>query len=448
MNGNFYASSIYTGEVAGTQAYGYLDDDPYGNIGDNDAAGGRFTGFSGGSVDFIEGGVARTALFDVPREPLLSLGSLQHANIGRYTIDPSYIIGNSFAPARIRDLNDFHATGYGDKNIDAWDLSYVLNQQLWDSYFFSSIPQGLTPANLSDLQRDKGHLPNHRLRLISRDARLSPDDLTNNDGGDDSETFYEVASNMAIEGAFNINSTSAEAWAAFLASSRNLAIPSYHPDTAELQNNTTTESGAVFSRLMHPIDGKYDSIDVDGMTFWRGYRALDDAETQALATEIVALIRQRGEPFSSLAEFVNRPLEDAPNNGPARAGILQEAVNRAGLNDAVLADAYSGAPSPSGITHNQFNGNAPTSGFPGYLTQADILQTLGPLMTARSDTFTIRSYGDSINPLTGNVDTQAWCEAVVQRMPEETVHGQDHLARDANRRFRIISFRWLTKSDI
>lgn len=35
------------------------------------------------------------------------------------------------------------------------------------------------------------------------------------------------------------------------------------------------------------------------------------------------------------------------------------------------------------------------AGTPGELTQGDLLRTLGPLLTVRGDTFTIRSYGES-----------------------------------------------------
>ena len=90
---------------------------------------------------------------------------------------------------------------------------------------------------------------------------------------------------------------------------------------------------------------------------------------------------------------------------------------------------------------------------PGYLTQADILQALGSHLTARGDTFLIRSYGDCVNPK-GKVESRAWCEAVVQRFPEKVNPAENisdppaNPAKDFGRRFRVVSFRWLGEEEI
>ena len=99
-----------------------------------------------------------------------------------------------------------------------------------------------------------------------------------------------------------------------------------------------------------------------------------------------------------------------------------------------------------------------STGIPGWITQADLLQVLGPSLATRSDTFRIRTYGEAVSPANGRVTARAWCEALVQRMP-------DYLAADQNaaadrgttlsplnqlfgREFRIISFRWLSPDEI
>ena len=111
---------------------------------------------------------------------------------------------------------------------------------------------------------------------------------------------------------------------------------------------------------------------------------------------------------------------------------------------------------------------------PGNLIQSDLLQSLGSALTARSDTFTLRCFGEAINP-TGETGA-VWVEAVVQRVPEfidptnpaETGSSAPKpLAAGATantdatvspsltgvnqilgRRFKIVSFRWLKADEI
>ncbi len=110
-------------------------------------------------------------------------------------------------------------------------------------------------------------------------------------------------------------------------------------------------------------------------------------------------------------------------------------------------------------------------GMPGYLTQADILQLLGPVLSARSDTFRIRTYGEVTNPATGATVARAWLEVIVQRLPEFVDPTDDPSAwrpndsrsaanawnpatthRPANlefgRRYRVVHFRWLDAPDV
>ena len=56
-------------------------------------------------------------------------------------------------------------------------------------------------------------------------------------------------------------------------------------------------------------------------------------------------------------------------------------------------------------------------GAPGIVTQMDVLNSIGPNLTARSDTFVIRAYGEALDDA-GNVIGKAWVEVVVQRTTE------------------------------
>lgn len=80
----------------------------------------------------------------------------------------------------------------------------------------------------------------------------------------------------------------------------------------------------------------------------------------------------------------------------------------------------------------------------------------------RSDTFLIRTYGDA-RDASGKILARAWCEAVVQRMPEyvdptdrpEAAEGWPGAADKLTatnalfgRRIEIRSFRWLGAEEI
>ena len=96
-------------------------------------------------------------------------------------------------------------------------------------------------------------------------------------------------------------------------------------------------------------------------------------------------------------------------------------------------------------------------GVPSFLTQADMLQKWGGVISARSDTFIIRTYGDS-KDASGDIRAKAWCEATVQRIAEPMVPDAANLDSEPDvvahpaavfgRKFKIISFRWLNHNEI
>jgi hypothetical protein len=53
-------------------------------------------------------------------------------------------------------------------------------------------------------------------------------------------------------------------------------------------------------------------------------------------------------------------------------------------------------------------------GAPGIVTQMDVLNSIGPNLTARSDTFVIRAYGEAFDN-NGQSIGKAWVEVVAQR---------------------------------
>ena len=238
-----------------------------------------------------------------------------------------------------------------------------------------------------------------------------------------------------MDGAFNVNSTDVEAWTALLSGLRGEAF--------QVEGGAPSPSSqSAFPRFRHPA-GKTDDN-------WNGFRALDDAQIRTLAENLVREIRLRG-PFLSLGEFVNRRVEDS---ALGKSGAIQAAIDAGKLNEQAKQESFSTDKYPSEAQNHII---ADTGvGIPGFLTQADVLQSLAPVITVRSDTFTIRGYGEA-RDAAGKVMARSWCEAVVQRTPQ-FVDPTD--AADAaiasitptnqtfGRRFEITSFRQLSPSEI
>jgi hypothetical protein len=95
-------------------------------------------------------------------------------------------------------------------------------------------------------------------------------------------------------------------------------------------------------------------------------------------------------------------------------------------------------------------------GFPGWTRQADILRPLAPILSARDDTFVIRTHGDARDD-DGNVVSRAVCEAIVRRTRDYvdpadaadiTGTPTSNVNQTFGRRFEVVSFRWLNPAEI
>lgn len=380
-------------------------------------------------------------LFDMPSSPLATLASFQHAHLSRYNHEPTYAFGNSFANIRIPRDEYFVSNYTNNSNWRNYDLSFVLNQRIWDQYFFSTIPYWiLRKEGTSAFDAEMGEILSGEEPLINsqyvfRDRGVSVATFRN---FTDPESLRVPASQLLVNGAFNVNSDSVEAWKALLGSMRGVDVPVRNPETGTLG---WVKADRVFSRFMIPW--------ADDNDFWKGFRALSEEEIEDLATAIVNENRKRG-PFRSLADFVNRRLA---NDATGLAGTLQAAIDATDIN--AKGKTLSGA-DPVSIDSTWFHNNSSgpqATGFPGYLTQADVLQAIGAVLSIRSDTFRIRAYGSVTNPLTGVVEAEAWCEAIVQRTPikadgSDPLADQPDVADNLGRRFEIVSFRWLPPDEI
>ena len=398
--------------------------------------------------------------FDVPAAtgPLVSLGQLQHfnasGNVDGYTqtlgsppsggaaaatasmlglaVAPAYAVGNSRASPYIA-RSAWSSTA--NQRI-VYDASWLLNRTLWDRYFFSTVPQS-GPFDFAT-----GLLSNPRLRPFRAN-------LASTKVGAYSATPVAAAANLLNLGAFNVNSTSIEAWTALFTSLNGIPYP-----------GTATGLSGAFARSVRQIGGNANAADGVSADAWSGYRNLTSTEISTLATKMVDQVRLRG-PFVSLADFVNRRLD---SSAKGLEGALAAAIAAAGLNIGTSTATYGAQ--PAGNTPPMVDTTniepAQVAGVPGWLTQADLLQALGPTLAARSDTFVIRTYGEVLDPVNSTaanpiVVGRAWLEAVVQRQPDyvdaaNTVDQRATALTSTNgnfgRKFVIVSYRWLGPGDI
>ncbi|MBC7927869.1 MAG: hypothetical protein H7039_19660 [Bryobacteraceae bacterium] len=427
--------------------------------------GGQGFSYWGNSHDAT--GSDRVVLFDVPRRDLVSIGQLQHANAGRFSYEPTYIAGNSYANIRIpldswkASITDTFSSTRSlpwaiSGNFNLYDASYLINETLFDSYTFTTIPQtnddfapgGLqgNAATYSGLLAGTLQLPNPRYLPYKPAGSNFTESKLKELGNADAGSFFHNAGHILVDGSFNVNSTSVDAWEAFLSGTHKLKVH-------KINDSGTLDGFHAPTRVRFPRAASHLS---DGMSttsiddsYWTGFRELEQTEVRQIATEVVNQVRQRG-PFLNLGDFVNRKLQ---STDLGKSGALQAALDLT-VNKGL--DASYELPAGHATFDNIPVDSTQGSGFPGQLLQGDVLQTLAPYMSVRSDTFTIRAYGearDSSNRPTARV----WCEAVVQRLPDPmpstsgSGSATQELAKPTStfgRRFNILSFRWLHPQEI
>lgn len=406
----------------------------------------------GNSLD--DQGSQQVILFDVPREPLVSLGQLQHAAAGRFSYEPTYVVGNSYANIRL-PLNNWFRTDATDTysgqhnnlfaipgSFSLYDASYLVNEALFDSYTFSTIPQDSSQNELDSYLNRTQLLQNPRyLPYEPLGSTFNAENLQADESGRTNAGF------LLVDGAFNVNSTSVEAWEVFLSGTKGL--PFRKMDASGAVTGFEDIDGVHFPRVQTIMGEPWENAP-DGDA-WFGFRELTTTEIRELAEAIVEQIRERG-PFHNLSDFINRQLA---TNEAGRAGVLQAALDAA-INSTIPTTSSFEFDTDRGRFGQIAEGSTQGAGFPTQLLQGDLLQALAPYMQTRSDTFKIRTYGESVSPITGETVSRVRGEAVVQRLPDPVADASsgDALNELANpsstfgRQFQIVAFRWLTDDEI
>ena len=432
-------------------------------------------GFFGASY-MASPGQSHLVTHSVPREPPVSLGAFQHALANGVEawiyngttffdriLQPSitHAIGNSFATPCIAPDQ---TTGTFN-SMPAVDHSWLANDALWDQWFVSSLAERKAPhlgaqqtgtarslfERFVGLNSDPVPLPNRHYLYAGKNPETDVTELFSGTAPKD-DAYLMVASLLRIHGAFNINSTDPAAWLAMFRSTNGLKVP------VEPGDGTTNRWETGKNPLAGLLVAKGSAVESNDLTDpssedqWTGYRDPDDEELKELADAMVEEVRKRG-PFLSLADFVNRRLVSDP--ALASRGALQAALDRS-INKKLESGARSSSRGGRGIAFPDADAGSQMTHVPGHVKQGDILTTLGTRFSPRSDTFTIRAYGESRSPA-GTLLASARCEAVIQRNADyiDAADERDtpvvNLTSQANKRFgrkfTMVSFRWLTQSE-
>ncbi len=406
-------------------------------------------------------GTPRATLFEFPVAPLTSLAQLRHANLAGSGYMPfvTYTVGESMAHPLIG--TNVVREKWTDNSV-MLDHTFLANEALWDSYYLSTVADQSGPlfgttsktssVVLKEFFEGKGKLLNSRYSPYNRDSTTVPEAVKETAAGN--PAYTKLAAYLMLAGGFNVNSTSENAWKAVLASLDGADIETVlGVDPAKADWYPTL-------RVRRPAEKNIDGDPlVTHQKNWQGYRRLSKTQVDELAKEIVKEIRTRG-PFLSLADFVNRNL-GAESDVTTLKGALQAAIDRTTINAAIKQvegkELVAADVSLNGYKSVKAGIGNSAAHAPGIVTQGDVLSALGSRVTVRANTFRIRGYGETRDATGKVILAKAWCEAVVQRVPDfvdpaDPAYAQYSTLNGVNkkfgRRYEIVSFRWLGPKEV
>ena len=455
----------------------------------------------------------------IPRIPMSSIGEFQTAAINILDCIPLYSVGHSLPSLNVAANEVFHvaqgSAPTGKTLLETgtytyYDHAYLLNATLWDNFFFSTIAPEVDARNLElapiekrDMEQVwKDFLDSPQTQTLqNQSVKLIADPKTKKAAKQfqlkDPDAYRKSAALLVQEGVFNINSVDERAWRAILASTRNVPVASGRNGATPLGESSgkTPFPRSLPTANIPNQSPAFASNDLTDDATWTSAKALTNDQIEKLAAALVEKIRFRlasevhtvlytapdgselRRPFFSLGEFINRAIYKASGarGDIGKVGVIQAALLSADKKDAKINTGLDARKLASGmISDEEATGAFPApevveladgaipiaTGATGLLLQGDILQAIGSKLSARSDTFIIRSYGDVVSRTAPDKPaSRAWLEMVVQRFPEYVSPDRDEadvlpdrLKAPANkyfgRRFRVISMRWLTSSEL
>lgn len=364
----------------------------------------------------------KKVLYEIPSVPCFSLGQWQHYP---FAVEESFPYDFAFA----------HAPDAS--RVSDW--RYRMANEVWDRFYYSG-------SSLPELEVFPFY-QEYRTRKRWKETAIhtvNPLDLSRH-----------TSAKYFLRGGFNVNSTNVEAWKALLRSVEAVPLKLNTEIYGQPKNLATAQ--VIYPRTTT------DSSSSQGI--------LTAEQVESFAKAIVEEIRQRG-PFKSVSEFLNRRLDasDMSEHGTLEAAILRSQLLSFGKTpNAVRKDdepkIFRWAESFDALSM-KFIPLKESRGSESRLQAGDLLQSIAPYLTTRSDTFKVRAYGELRERSGQKIVTRVWCEAIVQRLPEWLYHrseesnqnGDDPWTAPAElrhpdnkkygRRFEVIHLKWLSPDEV
>ena len=346
-------------------------------------------------------GVNQTTEVEIPLSPPVSLGQLMHANLSVWDWFPYRTVGNSF-PSLVVPLDKAwtHGTPHNSAPYTGGntfpDMSYLMNQALWDGFYFSGAAptlKSIRDGNYNSIRKQsmqevlnaygvgEQRLANSRLRIFQPSgidpftiACAQPGFCTPSNTGKTPIGYQQLAGYLLNDGGFNVNSTSVEAWTGLYAALKGIALGSYSAQQPAQNNN------ARYPRVLSLSQSNITTADTRASSYWNGFVNLSDEQIKALAVATVSEIKARTQflqrtehdqeypptarrfrgfssdqnpatPFLSLSEFINRFL-----------GPTKKAGARVNNNSSYHTSLY---PLPNATTNSGGDTGTPYAPLPG-----------------------------------------------------------------------------------
>jgi len=226
----------------------------------------------GGTGHTAQDGLHQAVVCQIPVAPYSSISQFSHAPINKSGIAPltTQIIGNSFAsPVFNRDQKQ--AT-YANLRTSYLDHSYLANSTLFDGYFISTAVNE-RDVPISNNNRALNDVTDEFFTGVEKLHNSNYEPITSTEP--DNLDYDNFAAYLYNKGAFNVNSTSVEAWSLLLASAQQDNLPLFNilTGSSTIRDSASRDDNLVAFSRFSPMAGDNSDLNetsANSSTRWSG----------------------------------------------------------------------------------------------------------------------------------------------------------------------------------